>query len=99
MVQEAYATHSEIRKACEASIFGHAATLEADIAAAMRRYKIRATWTAESLALHTQAVLQGAFILAKAKGAAQIAAESVDHLQRYIELLFKPTTHQKKARS
>lgn len=49
-------------------------------------------WTAASLALHTQAVLQGAFILAKAKAkaknSAEIAAESVDHLRRYIELLF-----------
>ena len=46
-------------------------------------------WTARSLALHTQAVLQGAFILAKAKGTADMAADSVDHLRRYIELLFR----------
>jgi TetR/AcrR family transcriptional regulator, transcriptional repressor for nem operon len=45
-------------------------------------------WTAKSLALHTQAVLQGAFILAKATGGAAIAADSIDHLRRYIELLF-----------
>jgi len=36
-------------------------------------------------------VLQGAFILAKAKGGADVAAESVDHLTRYIELLFGAT--------
>ncbi len=46
-------------------------------------------WTAASLALHTQAVLQGAFILAKAKGGPEIALQSVDHLKRYVELLFK----------
>jgi TetR/AcrR family transcriptional regulator, transcriptional repressor for nem operon len=34
-------------------------------------------------------VLQGAFILAKSKGDAAVAAESIDHLQRYIELLFQ----------
>ena len=45
-------------------------------------------FTPASLALHTQAVLQGAFILAKAKGEASVAAESVDHLRRYFELLF-----------
>ena len=39
--------------------------------------------------LHTQAVLQGAFILAKAKGGADIAISSVDHLRRYVELLFQ----------
>ncbi|MCB1625447.1 MAG: hypothetical protein KDI32_12725, partial [Pseudomonadales bacterium] len=59
-----------------------------DIAAAMKRYRISAPWTAESLAMHTQAVLQGAFVLAKAQGNAAIAAQSVDHLRRYVELLF-----------
>jgi TetR/AcrR family transcriptional regulator, transcriptional repressor for nem operon len=91
MVQEAYATSPDIRNACEASISGHAATLEPDIVAAMKRYRIRASWTAQSLALHTQAVLQGAFILAKAKGDATVAAASIDHLHRYIQLLFQPT--------
>jgi TetR/AcrR family transcriptional repressor of nem operon len=89
MIQEVYGTHPDIRRACEASIGGHAAGLERDIALAMKRYRIRAPWTAESLALHTQAVLQGAFILAKAKGEAAIAEASVDHLRRYVELLFR----------
>jgi TetR/AcrR family transcriptional repressor of nem operon len=87
-VQETFATKDDIRAACEASIFGHAETLVADIAAAMRKYKVRAGWTAQSLALHTQAVLQGAFVLAKAKGDAAVALDSADHLRRYIELLF-----------
>src|SRR5882762_10438497 len=90
MVQEIYGTNPAIREACEASISRHAAKVEADIAEAMTRYQIRAPWTAESLALHTQAVLQGAFIMAKAKGGARIAAASIDHLHRYIELLFQP---------
>jgi TetR/AcrR family transcriptional repressor of nem operon len=81
MLQEVYGTHAEIREACEASISGHAATLEADIT------------EAQTLALHTQAVLQGAFILAKAKGGPDVAAASIDHLRRYIELLFKTGAH------
>jgi TetR/AcrR family transcriptional repressor of nem operon len=89
LVQEVYGTHPDIRRACEASIGGHAAGLERDIALAMKRYRIHAPWTAESLAFHVQAVLQGAFILAKAKGEAAIAETSVDHLRRYIELLFR----------
>ncbi len=89
MVQEVYETCPEIRAACDASISSHAAKVEADIAEAMTVRGIRADWTAESLALHTQAVLQGAFILAKAKGRADIAAASVDHLRRYVELLFQ----------
>jgi TetR/AcrR family transcriptional repressor of nem operon len=88
MVQEVYGTHPDIRRACEASIGGHAATLESDIAGAMKRHRIRARWTPQSLALHTQAVLQGAFILAKATGNAAVAEASVAHLRRYVELLF-----------
>jgi TetR/AcrR family transcriptional repressor of nem operon len=88
LLQEAYQTHPDIRLACDATIGSHAATVESDIAAAIERYRIRASWTAESLALHTQAVLQGAFILAKAKGHAAVAEASIEHLRRYVELLF-----------
>jgi TetR/AcrR family transcriptional regulator, transcriptional repressor for nem operon len=90
MVQEAYATIPAIRDACDRSISDHAATLEADIEVAMRDRGMRPDWTAASLALHTQAVLQGAFVLAKAKGGAQFAADGIDHLSRYLELLFVP---------
>jgi TetR/AcrR family transcriptional repressor of nem operon len=62
----------------------------------MKLYRVRATWTADSLALHTQAVLQGAFILAKAKGGAEIAAASIDHLRRYVALLFESARRQGK---
>jgi TetR/AcrR family transcriptional repressor of nem operon len=92
MVQEAYASHPDIRHACDASIGSQAAKVESDIADAMKRYHIRAPWTAESLALHTQAVLQGAFILAKAQGSAAVAEASIDHLRRYVELLFRRPT-------
>jgi TetR/AcrR family transcriptional repressor of nem operon len=88
MVQETYDTAPAIRDACEASISAHAAKVEADISAAMAARDMKPGWSAESLALHTQAVLQGAFILAKAKGGAAVAADSIDHLRRYIELLF-----------
>ena len=88
IVQEAYRTHPDLSSACGHSIISHARTLEADIRAAMRDHDIRATWTAESLALHIQAVIQGGFILAKAQGSATVAAESLDHLRRYLELLF-----------
>jgi len=56
----------------------------------MRPRAMSPAWTAKSLALHIQAVLQGAFILAKAKGGPEIAIESVDHLIRYLKLLFGP---------
>ena len=88
MVQATYASRPAIREACRTGIFGHAATLVDDIEAAKARYASDAEWTAESLALHTQAVLQGAFILAKADDGARIAVESLDHLRRYVALLF-----------
>jgi TetR/AcrR family transcriptional regulator, transcriptional repressor for nem operon len=88
IVQEAYRTHPEVSAACERNISRHAQTLETDIRAAMRNHAVRGTWTPESLALHIQAVIQGGFILAKAKGNAAVAAESLDHLRRYLELLF-----------
>ncbi|MGA8530099.1 MAG: helix-turn-helix domain-containing protein [Acidobacteriaceae bacterium] len=88
MVQEVYASHPQLREACEQSISGHAATLEPDIAAAMKKYNVHGNWTPRSLALHTQAVIQGAFILAKARGGPEVAETMIDHLRRYVELLF-----------
>ena len=87
MVQETYDSAPAIRDACNATITSHAMTLVADIRAAMEACGVTGT-TAESLALHTQAVLQGAFIMAKARGSAEIAADTIDHLIRYIRLLF-----------
>jgi TetR/AcrR family transcriptional repressor of nem operon len=94
LTQEAYLTRPEIVEACRHSIYGHARTLQPDIEAAMEKYGVGEHWTAESLALHTQAVLQGAFVLAKAKGDAAVAADSVDHLRRYLELLFTSASGQ-----
>jgi TetR/AcrR family transcriptional repressor of nem operon len=88
MVQEVYDTHPAIRDACNRSISEHAATLVPDIEEAMRRRNMHPDWTAESLALYTQATIQGAFILAKAKHNREVAAASIDHLRRYLELLF-----------
>ena len=87
MTQEAYHLHPAIREACAESIFGHAATLEPDIAAAMAAHGVTGVSPA-SLAAHTQAVLQGAFILAKAADDPALAIDSVDHLKRYLTLLF-----------
>jgi TetR/AcrR family transcriptional repressor of nem operon len=99
MVQETYVTHPAIRAVCEEHIWGNAAMVEGDIAEAIERHGIGGEWTAEGLALHTQAVLQGAFILAKAKGGGEagrrVAADSVDHLRRYLELLFNRAAAQK----
>ena len=88
MVQEIFETAPAIREACDHSISSHAARLESDIAAAISIYPPVYHIEPRSLALHTQAVLQGAFILAKARCGPSVAIESVDHLIRYVKLLF-----------
>jgi TetR/AcrR family transcriptional repressor of nem operon len=93
MVQEAYDTHPPIRRACEAHIGTHLAEIAKDIAAAKALYASDAPWSVESLALYTQAVLQGAFVLAKAGGGSEVARDCVAHLRRYLEQLFnRPTS-------
>lgn len=92
MVQEAYDTHPAIREACNRCLSDHAAMLEVDIAQAMQNYGIvsgnSVSWTAQSLALYTQAVIQGSFILAKAKHGPEVAAACLDHLRLYLVMLF-----------
>jgi TetR/AcrR family transcriptional repressor of nem operon len=96
MAQETYTTVPEIREACDRSIRGHADTLVADITAAKKLHAPDADWSPKSLALHTQVVLQGAFVVAKAHGDARVATDAIDHLRRYFELLFPiPRTHSK----
>jgi TetR/AcrR family transcriptional regulator, transcriptional repressor for nem operon len=88
MVQETFESHPAIRDACDRHISAHTAEVAKDIAKAKRRYAPDAAWSAESLGLYTQAVLQGAFILAKAKGSPEVAGECLGHLRRYLEMLF-----------
>lgn len=99
MVQEAYASHPAIRSACADCLFGHAGALVEDFAAAMKERGLRGDLTAESLAAHTQCVLQGAFILAKARGDGQVAVESIEHLERYVELLLAPPLAKSRSKS
>ena len=87
-VQETFDTSPAIRAACERCIVDHAAVVARDVALARERHAPDAAWSAEGLALHTQAVLQGAFVLAKATGGPDVAIASVDHLKRYVEFLF-----------
>ena len=87
MVQEVYDSHPAIRDACALAIGSHAGGLVADIARAKAVCAPRAGWEPESLALHTQAVIQGAFVLAKASGDLAVAVDSLTHLERYLGLL------------
>ena len=98
MTQEAFDTNPAVRDACAASMFGHAETLEADFIAALTAAAVGndvdaaepdapadTARAAASLARHTQAVLQGAFVLSKAANDPALVIESIDHLRRYLE--------------
>jgi TetR/AcrR family transcriptional regulator, transcriptional repressor for nem operon len=90
MVQEAFNTSAPIRAACQASIIGNARALEDDLAEAIAQTGAKGV-TAPSLARHVQAVIQGAFIIAKAEGspnAAEVAREHLGHLRRYYAMVF-----------
>ena len=87
-IQETFDTWPALCQAAGRCITDHAALLARDIEEARRLHAPDATWSADSLALHTQAVLQGAFVLAKVSGGPEPAIDSVDHLRRYIEMLF-----------
>lgn len=93
MVQETYASHPGIRAACEKEILRHTATLEPDLAAALTEAG-HSGWSSAGLSLHIQGTLQGAFILAKATGSAEVARESLGHLVRYLENILSTDTQQ-----
>jgi TetR/AcrR family transcriptional repressor of nem operon len=87
LVQETFASHPALQAACGAGIEAHVQTLIATIEAAKAQYAPEADWSAESLARHTQAVLQGGFVLAKAWNDPQAALDAIAHLKRYVQVL------------
>ena len=93
LLQETYATHPEIRAACERGLATHIDTLAKDIAAAKRLYAPDAPWSAQSVGVFIQSVIQGAFIFAKAEQGPEVAREALSHLRRYLTFLFNTQTH------
>ena len=95
LVQETFASHPALQAACGAGIAAHAQTLVPTIEAAKAKYAPGDDWSAESLARHTQAVLQGGFVLAKASNDPQAALDAIAHLKRYVQALL-PSTNRKR---
>ena len=88
LVQETYATHPEIRAACDQGMSSHIAELTRDAEAAKKLYAPKAQWSAESVGYFIQVVLQGGFIFAKAKQNPDVVRQSLAHLRLYLEALF-----------
>jgi TetR/AcrR family transcriptional regulator, transcriptional repressor for nem operon len=98
-IQETHETFPAIRDACAQSIIHHVAMLRAMIDLALLEQPV-AGLRSESLAVHIQAVIQGAFIMAKTRQDVAAAHDSLDHLNRYVELLFsRSTNHRKQKRT
>jgi TetR/AcrR family transcriptional repressor of nem operon len=93
-VQEVFATSDPMRVACGASIEGHAGTLAEDFRLAIARHPPRLPVTAGSLAIYTQTVLQGGFVLSKARGDRKPLLEALAHLKNYLTLIFHKETVQ-----
>ena len=96
-IQETHETHPALREACAASIETHLVHLGWLIEQAIAEYPLPRL-RAESLAIHMQAVIQGAFVMAKARQDRQAAVDCIDHLYRYVELLFSGSTNKKPRR-
>lgn len=93
-VQEVFASSDAMRAACGASIEGHADTLAEDFRLAIALHPPRLPVTDESLAIYTQTVLQGGFVLSKARGDRAPLLEALGHLKNYLTLLFSKETIQ-----
>lgn len=89
LVQETYDTSPQIREACHRSIAGHTATVEPLVQAAMDARGVGAPYTASSLALLIQTVLQGGFITSKAQGGPEPVLDAIAHLKRYFAFIFE----------
>jgi len=86
-LQETHETYPAIRDACAKSITHHVAMLRAMIDDVLRENPVSGLQS-ESLAVHILAVIQGAFVMAKARQDRMAAVDSLDHIRRYLELLF-----------
>jgi TetR/AcrR family transcriptional repressor of nem operon len=93
-VQEVFATSEPMRVACGASIEEHADKLAKDFRLAITQHPPRLPVTAKSLAIYTQTVLQGGFVLSKARGDRAPLVEALAHLKNYLTLLFEKETLQ-----
>jgi TetR/AcrR family transcriptional regulator, transcriptional repressor for nem operon len=93
LVQETYATHPQLRAACDRGMSAHIGTLLGDIEAAKSLYAPGASWSAESVGYFIQSVLQGSFIYAKVKQDAATMRANLDHLRRYLKHIFNRPPH------
>jgi TetR/AcrR family transcriptional regulator, transcriptional repressor for nem operon len=89
LLQEMYASHPAIRTACDARLSEHVEMLSRDLRLARQTCASEPAWSAASVGNFIQAVLQGSFILAKARGSPAVVRENLSHLRRYLESILR----------
>lgn len=86
--QELSRTHPEIGRLCAGAFNTWIDGLTRDLEEAKARYAPHAAVAPRSLAEHLVAVVEGAFILARAHGEGRVLRESLQHFRGYLEMLF-----------
>ena len=81
VLQEVHDTHPELAADSAASLLAQAALLEDDLEAALGGSRSEA----HDLAIHIEATIQGALLIAKAEGGSEGARTSLAHLRRYLD--------------
>jgi TetR/AcrR family transcriptional regulator, transcriptional repressor for nem operon len=92
LIQETYATVPGVRDAFAHSIQHHLEHVTALVEAARQECAPEAKWSAREVAEYMHAVLQGAFVLAKAEGDIGVADRSLKLLEDYLERLLERKT-------
>ena len=86
--QELAQTHESIRKECDAKFSEWTGRIRKDLDDAIALHPPRVPVETRSLAEHLVASLEGAIILAKARGDGRPIRETMDHLRAYVRSLF-----------
>jgi TetR/AcrR family transcriptional regulator, transcriptional repressor for nem operon len=89
--QEMSGSHPEIQAMCADSLKGWAKMIRIDLELAQKKYAPKARLDIQSLADHCVAVVEGAQVVAKATHNPPVIEKNVEHLKRYLEMLFKKT--------
>ncbi len=88
LTQELSKTHPQIRTVCSENFSWHVEMLKQMLDKAKERYAKNADFDTKSLAEHFVSIIQGSFILAKAKQEDEVAEKNIAHFRRYLEMLF-----------
>jgi len=89
--QEMSGSNPQIQAMCAEGLKGWAAMIKKDLQLAQKKYVPRARLDIAGLADYCVAVVEGAQVMAKATKSPAVIGKNIEHLKRYLEILFKKT--------